>query len=174
MAGAGLKQTGIKELSQFFIELPDNMKRKHIRKASAKAGRALAKEQKKRVPRSKSTGSTDLQSKATTQRLADRKDLFKSIIVRPSSQWPSKKSVAAAGIIGVSVGPRWPEGAVTHLVEFGHNLTAWGHKTSVRIPPQPFMRPAQRAARPQIKSIYETALRAGLRKEAAKAGIRVT
>jgi len=165
---------GDKKLAAFFVSLPDTMRRKHIRSAANKAGRVVIKEQRKRVPRSKRTGSTRLQSQQTSSRLSSRKDLFKAIEQRPSSKWDSKAALARGGIIGTAVGPRWPEGAVTHLIEFGHRLIAWGHRTGSRVKRQPFMRPAQRASRPRISSVFKTTLLAGLKKEAGKKGIKVT
>lgn len=45
------------------------------------------------------------------------------------------------GTLGM-VGPRRPDGAHGHLVEFGHTKVLWGNRTSGRVRPYPFLRPA--------------------------------
>lgn len=166
MATASL--TGFRELDAKFASLPDSIRRKSLRKGTQKGGRALAKEMRSRAPNSKRTGSTDLLSSGAKAKRAGNKPIAKSMKIRPSRQWPSRGAMARIGIIGASVGPEWPFGAAAHLLEYGHALVAWGRPTSIRIKPQPFMRPAFDVSKGRVMSAYHSELSRQIKAETAK------
>lgn len=54
------------------------------------------------------------------------------------------KTYTAQGVIYVAIGPKWPQGAHGHLIEYGHRPSGWYAKqaSATFVPPYPFMRPA--------------------------------
>lgn len=99
-----IKLEGAKELDRVLRRLPRKLGKRILTSASAAGGRVVSKEAKRLVP-------------VNTGGLRD------SIIVRRDPRRPGL----------VIVGPKYPEGAHGHLVEFG---TAQGAA------PHPFLRPA--------------------------------
>lgn len=184
---AGVAFRGADEMWRQLGELTGSLQRKYIRDAIRKGGAVLVKEMKQRAPRSSRTGSAAKHSLKTSTKLysnasarkkgTDKKGnpipLWKSIKQIPSSKWKSASAQARAGNIATAVGPQWPEGAHAHLLEFGHKLVAWGRATGKTVPARPWMRPAIAAAKPTILAVQNSAIRAGLEKEAAKMRAKV-
>jgi len=56
------------------------------------------------------------------------------------------------GAVVVFTGPKWPEGAHGHLVEFGH-LQTLKDGTVIQVPPNPWLRPAVEATLSQQKAV---------------------
>jgi hypothetical protein len=56
------------------------------------------------------------------------------------------------GAVVVFTGPKWPEGAHGHLVEFGH-LQTLKDGTVIQVPPRPWLRPAVEATLSAQKSV---------------------
>ena len=53
-------------------------------------------------------------------------------------------------IVLAMIGPKYPEGAHAHLLEFGGNRVFWGKQVGSD-EPEPFMRPAADETKPQQK-----------------------
>lgn len=81
------------------------------------------------------------------------------------------KTYTAQGVIYVAVGPRFPQGAHGHLVEYGHKPSGWYAKQTgaTYIPPQPFLRPAFDAHKRQALTLATQHHRANVEREAQKA-----
>jgi len=81
------------------------------------------------------------------------------------------KRYTSVGVVFVAVGPKWPEGAHGHLVEYGHKASGWYAKqagaTFVRA--RPFMRPAWDAHKREALTIAIQQHRAKIEREAQKA-----
>jgi HK97 gp10 family phage protein len=82
------------------------------------------------------------------------------------------KRYTAQGVVYVAIGPKWPQGAHGHLVEYGHKPSGWyrRHKKRKFVPAHPFMRPAYEAHKRQALSIAIHEHRAKVEREARKAG----
>ena len=155
---------GIAQIQRRLALLTPTLQRNVIRGALAKSGRTMIKELKKRVPRSRKTGSRKKWSQSTKADRAGKKDLFQSIKQIPSAKWRSKSSAAKKGIIGTVVGPSWPQGAHAHLVEWGHDQHIWSDTIQGRRTPQRWMQPAFDAAAPKIRSQQISDMRSGIEK----------
>jgi hypothetical protein len=183
---AALAMTGDAELIAWFEQLPATLARKYLRKSVADFGRKVNKAARAnlRTFGIKSRTKKNLRViKASAHDvalgIADRTTigLARSLTVRPSGSWPSKAQLAAAGVIAAAFGPRWPEGAHAHLVEFGHDIyTPFGqgnirHKKAIptgeRTTPKPFYRPAVDSTKPQFIPMMAQSLRTGMEREAA-------
>lgn len=168
--------TGDKSLDAFFRDIPEKAVRREGRKGLRKIGTEAIKRARQhlRAHGIRSRGRTFKARKGKDGTLNLSTGLYKSLTQRPSSQWPSKSSLRKQGIIGTAFGPRWPDGAHGHLVEFGHRIVA--HKGSVnfsnsgkRTQPKPFLRPAVMSMKSRAISILKASITSGLAREAAKA-----
>jgi len=111
-------------MQQYMYRMTPRMHRTALRYAVKKAGTRLAKEIRSQIKRRDMPYS---RARNPEERKKSRqlglKPLVRTVAARP---W----TVPMRGIIGIVVGPKWPEGAHGHLVEFGHRII--GHTTSRR------------------------------------------
>lgn len=143
--------SGGEEVMQRFSFLPSEVRVGIAKKIIRRSGRVMLEEQRKTVPVGAAAGGRDKQSAAYKAAHPLQKDLLSSLTTRQSSQWKSKHQAAAAGIIGVAVGPEWPHGAHAHLTEFDHAHVAWGRPAGTMRGTH-WMRRAKQAAEPRIIS----------------------
>ena len=141
------RMTGDRELDRFFAGLPDKLQRGAIRKGVRAGGSAMIKEVRQNIGRMLRPGRQRHNS------AGKKTSLKRSVGQRP---W----SLPHRGIIGSVVGPRWPEGAHGHLVEFGHRIvTRHGRDTGHRARPIPYQRSAQRSARSKVLAAQSAKLK---------------
>lgn len=109
-------------MQQYLDRMVDKLHRAALRNATKKAGAMLAAEIRRQI---KTRDMPYSRARNAQERRKARKGgqvpLARTI---QSRAW----TVPRRGIIGVVVGPKWPEGAHGHLVEFGHRIAghAWG------------------------------------------------
>ncbi|GIV53258.1 MAG: hypothetical protein KatS3mg038_3779 [Candidatus Kapaibacterium sp.] len=135
----------LQRLAANLRELAPSLERKYVRQALGRAATVIIRAVRRNLanrPHSKSARGLKRKGKPIV-------GLRKSVMQRPSSQWPSGATLAAKGLIGTVVGHKWPEGAHAHLVEFGHRLEPrkkfgkpFRPGVPARVPPRPFMKPA--------------------------------
>jgi len=112
---------GYKELEALLVQIEKEMREKAL-KASLKAGGTVLKTAAKRkCPR------------GDEAHAPDKKPLNETIGIVMRGAGDKQYAV---------VGPLYPAGAHGHLVEYGHDKILWGRRTSDRVPPHPFLRPA--------------------------------
>lgn len=162
--------TGARELDTVLHGMAESLRRKSLRKALTSAGRIIIEKAKENLNANR--------SKTYRKRKTKRKvkGLAKSLRVRPSSQWPSRETMARRGMLGASIGFLWPDGAHAHLVEFGHRLVKGkndarkGKKATVIgfVPPKPFFRPAVEATKGQVLKQFHAAVAEFVRSQSNK------
>lgn len=81
------------------------------------------------------------------------------------------KSYTAQGVVFVAVGPRWPQGAHGHLLEFGHEPSGWyaSQRGAHFVPGRPFMREAFDCYKREALTIAIQEHRARVEREAQQA-----
>jgi hypothetical protein len=114
-----LKETGNTEA--LLQQMPIELRTKHLKRAIGKAARVMAKDARRRAPVD-SDGDDGVQIK-------------KSIRSRTVAAWDKP---VVRGIVEV----KGLAGAYSIPLEYGHDLVAWGHRTSGRVRQRPFFRPA--------------------------------
>lgn len=114
--------SGGDELETFLSQIDRTLRGTGAKKALRAAGQVVRKSARSKVSKPGYPGDK-----------ADKESLYDSIKVVVRDYGETFVTV---------VGPTWPAGAHGHLVEFGHQLVAWGHKTDKRVAPYPFLRPA--------------------------------
>ncbi len=109
------------------------MRGKIVQQAARAAGGVVRKEARKRAPRSKKTGSADLQSASVKLQRAGVKSHYQtiSLVVRDYGET----------FVAV-VGAAYPAGALGYLIEHGHVLVAWGQPLPMAVEGQPYLEPA--------------------------------
>ncbi|GIV51700.1 MAG: hypothetical protein KatS3mg038_2221 [Candidatus Kapaibacterium sp.] len=120
MIRASIDDATLQRLAANLRELAPSLERKYVRQALGRAATVIIRAVRRNLanrPHSKSARGLKRKGKPIV-------GLRKSVMQRPSSQWPSGATLAAKGLIGTVVGHKWPEGAHAHLVEFGHRLGA--------------------------------------------------
>lgn len=152
---AKMDLTGDKELDMFFRTITPSMQRGALRKAMRAAGSALVKEIRNNISRMVGESAASRGGQTRYDSRGKKTSLKKSIGTRP---W----AVPRRGIIGVVVGPRWPEGAHGHLVEFGHEIVSHGKRTGQRTRPIPFQRRAMVSGKAAIVAAQRTKLKQAL------------
>lgn len=163
----GFAMVGIAQMQKGLAELTPSLQRKYIRQGVKEAGKILQKEMKTEAPRIKGRSkAAKAKRSARDKKKGSQKPIWKSIILRPSSKWADAAGLRKKGIIGVAVGPSWPEGAHAHLIEYGHKLIAWGNDTGRRTTKNPFMRRSFDNKRNQMLNAQRTAVSNGLKEEA--------
>lgn len=117
---ADVEILGDAQLAMYWKGLPDKLKRKVVRQMIQAGGTELAGAVRKSVRREVSTEASSRGGKPRYihGRSKPETPLAKTITTKT---W----SVPRKGIIGVAVGPKWPDGAQGHLVERGHQI--WSH-----------------------------------------------
>ncbi|GIV49813.1 MAG: hypothetical protein KatS3mg038_0334 [Candidatus Kapaibacterium sp.] len=171
MIRATIDDVTLQKLASNLRELAPSLERKYVRQALGRAATVIIRAVRRNLanrPHSKSARGLKRKGKPIV-------GLRKSVMQRPSSQWPSGAALAAKGLIGTVVGHKWPEGAHAHLVEFGHRLEPrkkfgkpFRQGVPARVPPHPFMKPAMQSSKSQVREILRTAVVEGLRREAAR------
>ena len=158
-----LQVEGARELDAQFKTLADRLRRKYIKQAVRAVGSQIIRAARQNLR----TNQSDRRRRTDEGKLTG---LARSFQQRPSSKWPSAASVARRGIVGVSVGHRWPEGAHAHLVEFGHKMvTHWpGRREVGAVRGYPYFRPAMDAVRFKMPRIIANKVRQGLEREAKR------
>jgi hypothetical protein len=185
MIGMGL--AGERELKKLLKELGPRIERKVTRGAMVKAARPIirgARQNLKRMSTAREEAArvafVEAGMKKGAARKAGRKrrhrgDLARSIGYR-------QKSYTAQGVVFVAAGPKWPQGAHGHLVEFGHriarggSLSRRGRRTTKKatgraigfVPAYPFMRPAYEMHKREALTLAIQEHRARVEREAQK------
>jgi hypothetical protein len=117
----------------------------------------------RRVPDSKKTGTRDKWSQKTKSERKGAKQLKNTIayVIRKYDNGMKRLAV---------IGPRYPAGALGHLIEFGHSAVLWGRTSSkvTRVPPKPFLRPAADSTKATQSAAIDTVLRQAIESEAKK------
>ena len=111
-------------MQQYLHQMVGKMHRQALRTAVRTSGTKLAAEVRRQIkrrdmPYSRARNAAERRK----SRAMGQVPLSRTVSARP---W----TVPMKGIIGIAVGPKWPEGAHGHLVEFGHRII--GHTTSRR------------------------------------------
>lgn len=141
--------TGDKELDRYFATLTPKLQRGAIRKGVRAAGSAQVKEIRSNVKTMVGSDQTGRLRKSLGQRA-----------------WSRPK----AGVIGTVVGPRYPDGAHGHLVEFGHEIvTKAGKNTGKRTRPIPFQRRAFDTGRAAVLEAQRKKLKQAIQAQRDKA-----
>ena len=123
---------------RLLAQMPIEVREKHLKKAMRRGGNEVAKEARRLVPRPGYPG--DDPTKIPLARTI-------RTVVR----------VYRDHVVAV-VGPKWPEGAHGHLVEFGHAIQR-NTPGPTRTRPRPFMRPASDGTLPQQNAAVVRSLR---------------
>jgi len=137
------------EFESLLKQLDAQQRPKAVKTALRNAGQTVARRARQLAPRSIQTGTRDDWSAATAALRASAAELHRSIGVVIRDYGDTFVAI---------VGPQYPAGAVAHLIEFGHELVAWGRPTGQRVPPQPFLRPAADETVAEQRSAIEQAL----------------
>ena len=164
---------GFNELNRTLSKLSDDMWRKYARKGVMTVARKM-----RELQRSMAPVSSGLPSQAAK---AGRKTLKQAIAIKPSAKWRNAAKHRANGIVGASIGARWPDGAHASLLEFGFmqqtvairddlsdEVVVLRRKTPKQIPPQPFIRPAFDALRPHQNSIFADVIKKAMQQDLRK------
>lgn len=131
-----LKLAGVTEFERKLKTLPNTLQREVHRKVVRAAGSGFKRIMKKHTPKSRITGTSKKWSESLKAK-RQRDSLARSIHVKPSSKWNSPNNYAKRGVIGVTVGHKYRGSGVlgphAHLVNKGHQLTAWGRRVNIRV-----------------------------------------
>jgi len=160
---------GFESLNRQLSQLSDSMFRKYARAGVMAVARKKRELQRAMVPSNEGMPAKNAKG--------GRKKLRQSIAIKPSAKWRNAAKHAANGVVGASVGPRWPDGAHASLLEFGFNQK-WmliedadilvKRATPKQIPPQPFIRPAFDAMRAHQNTIFAHEIRKRMDRDLAK------
>lgn len=133
MSSAQVILTEDRQVDEMLALLPQAVREKYLIKGLRKEGNRIKRIARQLCPRGAVTGTTRRLSQRSRARRGNAKPLRDTIgvVVRDYG-----------GVLVMLVGPQYPAGAHAHLVEYGHAAVLWGEKTSGRVPPKPFMRPA--------------------------------
>ena len=140
-----VKVSSTKEVDGLLSRLEIDMRERTLKAAIRKAGRVVEKEAKRRAPKPGYPG--DKPGKTPLN------ETIKTKVV----------SFRNGSVLGM-VGPRRPDGAHGHLVEFGHRKVLWGRETNERVRPYPFMRPAADTTKTAQQAAVVNHLRSDLQK----------
>lgn len=143
-----LRFEGEKQLQAKLSTLSDQMQRKVARAVVRAQGLVLKKAIKRRAPTRKRKESYIAKTKKGFMGMAWRR---RSVGLRSSISMRNW-SVPKKGIIAQIVGPRWPDGAHGHLVEFGHEMVTRSGRKVGHVRAHPFMRPAIAASKSLMRS----------------------
>lgn len=166
----GVTVEGDKLLDEYFRQLPNRLQRGPLRKGLRAAGSVLIRRIRANIETMVSDQAASRAGKLRVVRRYNSRarknkvtigktSLKRSIIQKP---WTKR----SAGILATVVGARWPEGAHSHLVEYGHRIvTHSGKDTGRRTRPIPFQRRAERDSLGQIQSEQRKALAKAIAKE---------
>lgn len=150
-----LTETG--NVEQLLERLPVEIRGNTMRKALRAAGRVVQKQAKANVPRSRTTRTRDKWSSKTKQQRAGVAEHHKTVGVEVR---------VYDGVLVAIVGARYPEGALAHLIEQGHDLVAWGTPLPIFVQGNPYLAPAADTTRRE----QEDAIIRKLSEEVDKAG----
>ena len=144
--------TGDKQLDLFFRQVTPKLQRGALRKGVRAGGSALVKEIRRNIDTMVGKNRQSVRFDSRGKRTSLRRSIGQRAWSKPR-----------AGIIGTVVGPRFPEGAHGHLIEFGHEVVSHGRRTGVRTQPIPFQRKAQRTASAAIVAAVRAKMQQALR-----------
>ncbi len=113
------------QMKQYLDSMSDKMQRGAVRSMMSKSGTILSKEIRNQLKRLDMPYS---RARNAAERKKARKTGQKPLVRTIGKRAWSRRS---KGLIGTVVGPKYPEGAHGHLVEFGHRIT--GHRRSGRL-----------------------------------------
>lgn len=176
---AAVDLTGDKQLKRLLRTLGPRIQRKVTRQAINKAAnpiiRAAKITLKARVAAKRTTLKTQLRASGMKARQAGRvaklSKFSKTEGALAKSIGKRMKTYTASGVVFVAVGPKWPQGAHGHLIEYGHKPAGWyaKQKGAKFVPAYPFMRPAFDTQKRNAMIIVVSEHRARVEREAAKA-----
>lgn len=127
-------------IDKLLAELPENMRKKGLKKAMRGVVQVVRNRAKVLAPRGKKRSDKK------------NKQLYRTIsgVVR---EYRRGKTLVAV------IGPTWPQGAHGHLVEFGHRVVSHGKDTGKVARPNPFLVPSAQDVAPACQSLLENNLK---------------
>lgn len=137
--------TGVKELDRALESIKKKTRNQYSRKAMRAGGKIVVAAAKSAAPDRR------------------RREDKKLVMGLRRSMFQKIKTYRHTGKVISVIGPRWPEGAHAHLVEFGHRMVTADGRTVGRVRPHPFLRPAFHSSRSQVKAAIIGSYRASFK-----------
>jgi hypothetical protein len=147
-----------KDTEALLARLPIALRTKYLKTGLRKEGDVVKAVAKADYPRSANTGSRDMWSEQTRAERAGVKALADTLGVEVRDY---------GDVFVMIVGPVYPAGALSHLIEFGHELVLYGQPTGTRVPPNPVMRRAVATTETGRGQLLTQTLMAGIEAEAS-------